>query len=80
MRKTYGAPGLMEWHALIRTGRSKVRIPFTGGSQSGYGAVPAQFTTDNAVLQRIIETSGYFRSGRIRLLETVGAVAEMKEK
>ncbi len=65
--KTYAVYGLMEWVALLPVGGSVVRIPFTGGSISGYGVKPATFTTDNEVLQRLIENSRHFRSGKIRV-------------
>lgn len=61
----YGVYGIMEWQALIHTGRSSVRIPFTGGMLSAYGVVPATFSTANPALQRLIEQSAYFRRGKI---------------
>lgn len=72
MRKTYGAPGLMEWHAIIPAGRSSVRVNFNGGSMSGYGSFPARFSTDNEALQKLIERSSYFSEKRIMLLSTEG--------
>lgn len=68
MKKTYGAKGLMEWECLIKVGKATLHVPFTGGSQTEYGVVPAKFTTDNAVKQAIIERSDYFKHGRIVLL------------
>ncbi|MDE6717464.1 MAG: hypothetical protein K2J70_04645 [Muribaculaceae bacterium] len=65
MKTTYGVRGMMEWVALIPSGRNIVRVRFTGGSLSGYGVVPACFTTDNPVVMRLIENSGYFRRGKI---------------
>lgn len=65
---TYGVYGIMEWQALIPTLDCMVRVPFTGGSLTGYGVRPATFSTDNAVLAHFIEASRYFRTGRIRKL------------
>lgn len=72
MKKTYGAPGLMEWQALIPAGKTTVRINFSGGAMSGYGSFPARFSTDNEALQRLIENSTYFADKRIVLLSVEG--------
>jgi hypothetical protein len=63
-RRTYGVR-LMEWQALIPAGYGVVKVHFKGGSYSGYGQTPATFTTDNVALQRLIEDSSYFDSGKI---------------
>lgn len=68
MKATYGVMGMMEWNALIPTRSNLLRVRFTGGSLSGYGVTPATYTTDNPAVARLIETSSYFRRGRIRLL------------
>lgn len=68
MKATYGVSGMMEWIALIPAGQNIVRVRFSGGSLSGYGVTPATFTTANPVVMRLIEESGYFRRGKIRLL------------
>ena len=62
----YAVDGLTEWIALIRVGKAKVRIPFTGGSLSGYGCVPARFVTQSAALRKLIEESTHFKTGKIR--------------
>ena len=74
-RKTYGVSGLMEWQAVIRCGRATVNVLFTGGSVTGYGVSPAEYTTENPVVQAIIEGSEYYKSGRIRLLRQSGVAA-----
>jgi len=66
--KTYGVFGLMEWSALIGNDNVRLRIDFTGGSVTGYGVSPAEYTTSNPVIQTLIEDSPYFRSGRIRII------------
>lgn len=70
-KKTYGVSGLMEWQARIHCGKAVIVVPFTGGTLTGYGVSPAEYTTDNVVVQRVIEGSDYFRSGRIRLLREI---------
>lgn len=69
VRKTYGVYGMMEWVALIPAGRRVLRVHFTGGSMTGFGVAPATYTTDNAVVQRLIEQSGHYASGRIRITD-----------
>lgn len=70
MKKTYLAPGFMEWQAIIHVGRATVKLNFTGGTFTGYGQAPASFETDNPVLQRLIEMSDLFRERRIVLKES----------
>ncbi|MDE5806666.1 MAG: hypothetical protein K2H76_01000 [Muribaculaceae bacterium] len=69
MRATYGVSGMMEWVALIPTGRNIVRVRFSGGSLTGYGVAPATFRTTNPVVMDVIEKSSYFKRGKIRLLK-----------
>lgn len=69
--KTYGVNGLMEWEALIPSGKSTLAVPFTGGTLTGYGVTPALYSTDNPIFQQIIERSDYFKSGRIKIIRTV---------
>ncbi len=70
MIKTYAIKGLMEFQALIPAGRSRIRIPFTGGALSGYGVTPATFRTSDPSLQHLIEASPDFRRGRLFLLRS----------
>ena len=58
----------MEWIAAIPCGKANVTIPFTGGSLSGYGIVPAQYATENPFMQAVIENSDYYKSGKIVLI------------
>lgn len=64
-RSVYGVYGLTEWVALISVGPAKVRIPFSGGSMSSLGVIPAVFATCDPAVKSLIERSSYFRSGRI---------------
>lgn len=62
----YAVDGLTEWVALINVGKAKVRIPFTGGSMSAYGCVPARFGTYSQALAMLIEKSDHFINGKIK--------------
>ena len=43
-----------------------MRIDFTGGAINSTGIYPAQYTTDNPLFQRAIESSDAFRCGEIK--------------
>lgn len=45
-----------------------MRVHFTGGALTSYGVTPAEYTTSNPFIQKVIENSPYFREGRITLL------------
>ncbi len=66
-RKTYGVRGLLEWKMTLRAGKARIRVAFTGGSMGGNGVIPAKYVTDSPAIQRLIESSGYFRSGMVYL-------------
>lgn len=68
-KKTYGVNGYIEWVANIIVGGAAVKVPFTGGAITKYGIVPAEYTTSDPVIQKIIENSSHFRSRRIFLLK-----------
>lgn len=70
-KKTYGAAGYMDWVAQIPAGAAKVKIHFSGGTLTQYGVTPAEYTTDNAFIQNVIENSQYFKDGRIQLICTI---------
>lgn len=65
---TYGAPRLVDWVAQIKAGAATVRVHFTGGALTQYGVTPAEYTTANTFIQKVIEQSSYFKEGRIILL------------
>lgn len=71
---------MLEWHCVIRAGRSRLRLRFEGGALSGYGVTPATYITANPAVQHIIEHSDYFRSGRIRLLRCREEREEREER
>lgn len=62
---TYGAPRLVDWVAQIKVGAATVRVHFIGGALTAYGVTPAEYTTDNPFIQKVIEQSAYFKEGRI---------------
>ncbi|MCH5214373.1 MAG: hypothetical protein J1E97_04210 [Muribaculaceae bacterium] len=65
---TYGVRGLMEWQVMLPTGslvKPFITINFTGGQLSGYGAAPARYTTADPYIQKLIETSYWYKAGRI---------------
>lgn len=64
-RHLYGVHGLTEWHAVIHAGNTVIRIPFTGGTLTGYGCSPATFETSSDAVAAIIERSDYFKKHRI---------------
>lgn len=65
---TYGAPRLVDWVAQIKAGAATVRVHFTGGALTQYGVTPAEYTTENPFIQKVIEKSVYFKEGRIIVL------------
>ena len=65
---TYGAPRLVDWVAQIKAGAATIRVHFTGGALTTYGVTPAEFTTSNPFIQKVIEGSSYFKEGRIMIL------------
>ena len=78
MTKVYGVKGLMEWVATIPVGKATIRVPFSGGSMSAFGVIPATYKTSDVVMQHIIERSNYFASGKITLLRTFVTEEEIK--
>lgn len=69
-RITYGVYGMMQYQTDVFVGKSKVRIEFEDGSTTAYGVVPAQFTTDNIMIQFAIEASADFKRGKIKRIKT----------
>ena len=75
---TYGAPRLVDWVAQIKAGAATVRVHFTGGALTSYGVTPAEYTTSNPFIQKVIENSSYFKEGRI-ILQRRTTVEEPKK-
>lgn len=85
IRKTYGIKGLMDYVMQIAAGKGIVTIHFSGGALTAYGTTPARYATNDPFFQNVIEHSAQFKSGRIKLLDTVvvpddAATIRMKER
>lgn len=74
MQRTYAVFGLMEYTINVMLGSRQLKIPFTDGIASKDGVRPATYTTSNPVVQFAIESSKHFKSGRVKILKTVGKV------
>lgn len=72
---TYGAPRLVDWVAQIKVGAASVRVHFTGGALTSYGVTPAEYTTSDPFIQKVIENSSYFKEGRI-IVQRRAAIVE----
>jgi hypothetical protein len=66
--KTYGVPGLNEWHGKVKAGSLEVSVSFTGGTSSPSGAQPAYFMTKDPIVQFIIENCREYKEGFIILV------------
>lgn len=75
---TYGAPRLVDWVAQIKAGAATVRVHFTGGALTSYGVTPAEYTTSNPFIQKVIENSSYFKEGRI-IIQRRATIEEPKK-
>lgn len=65
--KTYAVKGLIEWVMTLDVGGALIRIKFMGGSMGSNGVIPAKYTTDSPVIQRLIEESKEYKNKRIYL-------------
>lgn len=70
-KKTYGIKGFMEYQALIKVGKSRMKVTFTGGSMSAKGVIPCTFSTDNYMTQHAIENSKEFKNGFIYIANNI---------
>ena len=69
MTKTYAARGMIDWQWALNVNGAIFKIWFTGGSMGSNGVIPAKYTTDNEVIQTIIEKTKEYKSNRIILLK-----------
>lgn len=65
---TYGVYNMVEWHALLRSGKATLEVHFSNGATTTAGVTPATFTTDNPITQIMIERTAEFRGGKIKRL------------
>lgn len=63
--KTYGVPGLSEWHGKLKVGSIETNVSFVGGTASPSGSQPAYMTTKDPIAQFVIENSKEFKDGFI---------------
>ena len=61
----------MEWHPEFHAGRTRVKVSFTGGHLCGGATTAASYETSDPVVQKVIESSDAYRSGRIRVAAVV---------
>lgn len=74
---TYATTRLVDWVACIKVGAATVKVHFTGGALTKYGVTPAEYTTSDPFIQRVIEQSQYFKEGRITKIRLVD-IPELK--
>ena len=74
--KTYGVPGLTEWHGKVKAGTIEIAVSFTGGTASPSGAQPAYYMTKDPITQFVIEHSKEFKEGFIILSMSQDAPGE----
>lgn len=70
-KKTYGIKGFMEYQAVIKVGKSRMKVPFTDGSLTAMGVVPCTFTTERFMVQHAIENSDEFKRGLIYIVNSI---------
>lgn len=73
MKKVYGMPGKVNAQIVLTSpsGKTKYKIPFTGGSLNDRNKTEAKYITDNPIIQDVIERSVLFNRS-IFLLNTFG--------
>ncbi len=79
-RITYTAPNLMDWVAQLKAGAATVKVHFSGGAITSFGVTPAEYTTTNPFIQKVIEQSQYFKEGRIQIGRRVQLPSSAKPK
>lgn len=67
----YGVRGVMEYHAMLTTCGSHLKVSFTNGSATAFGHRPATFKTASAEIQFLIEESVEFKKGMIHIEQTI---------
>lgn len=71
MKITYCVYGLIEWHLSVPAGMMLIPVEFSGGKISGFGVSPATYTTSDPVVQRALESTSWFRNGKMKILRRV---------
>lgn len=68
---TYGVNGMIEFQAVLKVGKSNLKVQFSDGSFNASSKKPATYTTDNLMVQHAIENSAEFKRGLIHKVSTV---------
>ena len=79
MRKTYGMKGVSECVFRIPVGKSTIVCTFTDGNLQSRVPAPATFSTENPIVQTIIESCEMFANNKIYLMSVSGEVVEANE-
>lgn len=77
MKKTYGMRNTKECVLKIQKGKATIVCPFTGGNLQSREPIPATYTTDNPVIQGVIETTPMFANGKIYVASQYGEPEEV---
>lgn len=78
--KTYAARGLLDFQMALRVDGAVIRLTFNSGMMGGNGVIPAKYTTGNPALQKMIEKSPQFNSGRVYIHNRVTLKDEEQQK
>lgn len=81
MKKVYAMPGVANSQIVLTSpsGKTKYKIPFTGGITHAREKVPAKYITDSPIIQDVIESSPLFNK-KIFLLNSFGSVVKPVEQ
>lgn len=78
LKITYGVNGMMEFQAVLKVGKTNLKVQFSDGSFNASSKKPATYTTDNLMVQHAIENSAEFKRGLIHKVSTVELNEEVK--
>ena len=78
LKITYGVNGMMEFQAVLKVGKTNLKVQFSDGSFNASSKKPATYTTDSLMVQHAIENSAEFKRGLIHKVSTVELNEEVK--
>lgn len=78
MIKTYGVFGKVEYVMMANVAGKTITIDFSGGSINKRGVIPASFKTNNPLVQHMLETSGEFKVGIVKLIQSIPEECDMR--
>lgn len=70
MIKKYGVRNTSEGVFKFRYGKANIVCKFTNGNLQSREPIPASYSTNNKLIQHVIETSEQFRNNRIYIIAT----------